>query len=228
MPRTDRNPLPHRRDVLRLGAAAGFGLGVASLVPGMWPAASPRRPRVAAIMTVMTYRSHAHVILENFLQRYLFNGQWTDPGVDVVSFYVDQFPDGDMSRRVAAQYGIPTYETTGDAVRAGGQELGVDAVLSIGEHGDYPYNDRDQHMYPRKRFFDEIVAVFRDSGRAVPVFNDKHLSYRWDWARAMYDTSRELDFGLMAGSSVPLGRAMPGKARGAGPALPEMESAACH
>ena len=82
-------------------------------------------------------------------------------------------------------------------------------MLSIGEHGTYPTNEKGQHEYPRKRFFDEIVAVFRKSGKAVPVFSDKHLSYRWDWAKEMYDTSRELKFPLMAGSSVPLAQRRP-------------------
>ena len=34
-----------------------------------------RRPKVAAIFTIFTYRSHAHVLLENFLEPYLFNGK---------------------------------------------------------------------------------------------------------------------------------------------------------
>ena len=38
-------------------------------------------------------------------------------------------------------------------------------------------------------FFDEIVAVMRRSERFVPLFNDKHLSYRWDWAKEMADTA---------------------------------------
>lgn len=173
-------------------------------------AAPVARRRVAAVVTEFTHRSHAHVILENFLEPYLFNGQSIDPGMDVVSLYVDQVPAGkDISREVAKQYGIPIFPTIGEALRSGGKELAVDAVLSIGEHGSYPKNDRSQHMYPRKRFFDEIVAVFRQSGRVVPLFNDKHLSYRWDWASEMMDVARELKIPFMAGSSVPLAQRRP-------------------
>ena len=85
----------------------------------------------------------------------------------------------------------------------------VDAVLSIGEHGKYPVNSKGQMEYPRKRFFDEIAAVFRRDGRPVPVFNDKHLSFRWDWAKEMYDTAQEVKIPLMAGSSVPLAERRP-------------------
>ncbi|HJT31788.1 MAG TPA: hypothetical protein VJ783_07020 [Pirellulales bacterium] len=171
--------------------------------------ASQRRLKVAAVFTEFTYRSHAHVILENFLEPYLFNGRRTEPGMDVVSFYGDQFPAGDMSRAVAKKFGITIFPTIGEALCRGGERLAVDAVLSIGEHGKYPVNAKGQTEYPRKRFFDEIVAVFERSGRAVPVFNDKHLSYRWDWAKQMYDAAGRLKIPLMAGSSVPLAQRRP-------------------
>jgi hypothetical protein len=38
----------------------------------------------------------------------------------------------------------------------------------------------------------------------VPVFNDKHLSYNWDEAKWMFDKSRELNFPLTGGSSIPV------------------------
>ena len=97
-----------------------------------------------------------------------------------------------------------------EALCLGGKSLAVDAVLLIGEHGDYPTNDLGQRMYPRKEFFDQIVAVDATArSRFVPIFNDKHLSYRWDWAKAMYDEARELGIPLMAGSSVPLAQRRP-------------------
>lgn len=161
------------------------------------------------LLTVFHFRSHAYNILENFVGPYLFNGQWTDPGVDVVAMYVDQFPANDMAREVSKRLGIPIYPSISAALCRGGKELAVDGVVSIAEHGDYPFNERGQQLYPRKRFFDEAFAVMKRSDRFVPFFNDKHLSFRWDWAREMFDKCREHDIPLMAGSSVPLAQRMP-------------------
>ena len=183
---------------------------LASTLPAAAFAANPpRRLRVAAIITTFFYHSHAHVLLENFVAPYLFNGKWIDPGMDVVSLYVDQFGEDDLARTFAARHHLPIHPTISAALGCGGPGLAVDAVLSIGEHGKYPVNEKGQTEYPRKRFFDEIVAVFRQAGSVVPVFNDKHLSYRWDWAKAMYDTARELRIPFMAGSSVPLAQRRP-------------------
>ena len=190
-----------------------FSLGAAGLLasPGVSAvAARPiRRPRVAAIFTVLRFRSHAYNILENFMGPYLFRGQMRDPGVDVVSFYADQFPEDDMARDVARRTGVPLYPSIPEALRCGGNDLAVDAVLSIGEHGDYPWDSLGRHLYPRKRFFDESVKVMEDVKRYVPFFNDKHLSYRRDESRTMFDTARENQMPLMAGSSVPLAQRMP-------------------
>jgi hypothetical protein len=188
--------------LLASGGVALEGTNLSAAGPG-------RRLRVAAVVTEYSYRSHAHVILENFLEPYLFNGRRTQSPCDIASLYVDQAPENELSRAIAAKYHIPIHDTIRGALCAGGDRLNVDAVLSIAEHGKYPVNAKGQMEYPRKRFFDEIVAVFRASGRVVPVFSDKHLSYRWDWAREMYDTARSLHIPLMAGSSVPLAQRIP-------------------
>jgi hypothetical protein len=141
--------------------------------------------------------------------KYLFRGQWLDPGVDVVSFYVDQFPNGDMARDASEKYHVPIYKTIDEALCLGGDKLAIDAVLLIAEHGRYPRNELGQQMYPRKEFFDKIVAVIERSKKPVPIFNDKHLSYRWDWSKAMYDDAQRLNIPFMAGSSVPLAERRP-------------------
>lgn len=167
------------------------------------------RPKVAAIFTTFRYRSHAHVILENFLEPYIFCGKRVEPPVEIVSFYADQFSDEDMARETAKKYGIPIYGTIREAMCNGGDRLAVDAALSIAEHGDYPTNEFGQTEYPHKRFFEEIADVVREAGRPVPVFNDKHLSHLWSEAKELYDTARVLKIPLMAGSSVPLAHRKP-------------------
>ena len=135
--------------------------------------------------------------------------RYVDPNMQIMGMYVDQIGKEDMSRDVSRQFNIPIYPSIAEALTPGGGKLAVDAVLLIGEHGNYPTNAKAQVQYPRKEFFDQIVAVFRSSGRVAPVFNDKHLSYRWDWAKEMVDTAREMKIPLMAGSSVPLAERRP-------------------
>jgi hypothetical protein len=111
-------------------------------------------------------------------------------------------------------------------LRCGGDELAVDAVLLIGEHGDYPKNEYGQTQYPRYELFKQVTDVFRSDGRSVPVFNDKHLSWKWDWAREMVDLSHELGFALAAGSSLPGTWRMPSIEMPQGAAVEEMMSVA--
>ena len=115
----------------------------------------------------------------------------------------------DLTDDIVRRFKLPLFKTIEGALTLGGKELAVDAVLMIGEHGSYATSRFGVREYPRKRFFDEIVAVMRRSNRFVPIFNDKHLSYRWDWAREMYDTCRKHRIPFMAGSSVPLAQRRP-------------------
>ncbi len=87
--------------------------------------------------------------------------------------YVDQKPEGDLSGARAKEFGFEVYPTIAEALRCGGKQLAVDAVLIIGEHGDYPRNEKGQILYPRYEFFQQCVKVFEADGRAVPVYNDK-------------------------------------------------------
>ena len=79
-------------------------------------------------------------------------------------------------------------------------------------------------MYPRKRFFDAAVSVMKQANRFVPLFNDKHYSYRWDWAREMVGVARTHRMPLLAGSSVPLAQRRPGLELPRGTRTPEAVS----
>src|SRR5207244_4318861 len=128
---------------------------------------------------------------------------------EVVSAYVDQQPDNDLSRKRAEEFGFKIYPTVAEALRCGGDKLAVDAVLVIGEHGRYPRNELGQTQYPRYEFFRQVVEVFRKDGKAAPVFTDKHLSWKWEWAKEMVETARALPVPLLAGSSLPVTWRMP-------------------
>jgi hypothetical protein len=180
-----------RREFLAAGAAA---------------LAKPEQVKksVAAIVTEYRHRSHADVIVGRILDGYFPNGVKVEPRTRIVSMYTDQIAPKDMSRDLAAKHGFPIYPTIAEALTRGGEALAVDAVLLIGEHGNYPDNEKGQKMYPRFELMQQIVEVFRRSKRSVPVFCDKHLSYSWEKARRMYEWSRELKFAFMAGSSIPV------------------------
>jgi hypothetical protein len=166
---------------------------------------NPNRPKIAAVVTTYFKYSHAQHIVDRFLDGYGWNGTHHYPPMDLVSLYVDQVGTTDLSRERAARHpSMKLCPTIAEALTLGGSKLAVDGVVLVGEHGRYPRNEKGQTQYPRYQFFKQIVEVFRSSGRSVPLFSDKHLSWNWDWAREMYDTSREMRFPFMAGSSLPV------------------------
>ncbi len=167
------------------------------------PRQGPRK-RLAAITTAYWKYSHADDIITKFIEGYGIIGRIHLPHCEVVSLHIEQFPDSDIGKGLAARYKIPLFKTPAETLTLGGKDLAVDGVLLIGEHGDYPTNEKGQILYPRRRLFEEIVKVFRSTGKSVPVYNDKHFSYSWNDAQWMYQQSRELRFPMMAGSSVPV------------------------
>lgn len=171
--------------------------------PFLAPAQSGPK-RVAIIATIYKYLSHAQHMGDRFLIGYPWGGEWQRPNLKVASLYVDQKPEGDQSQERAKEFGFQVYPTIAEALRCGGSKLAVDAVLIIGEHGDYPKNEKGQVLYPRYEFFKQCVDVFEQDGRAVPVYNDKHLSYSFEKAKWMVDASKRLKFPMLAGSSLPV------------------------
>ena len=168
------------------------------------------RPRVAALVTEYRKYSHGQNIVDRLMGGYGWESRWHRPALDVVSLYVDQFPESDLSREREARHpDLHIYPSIAEALTLGGSNLDVDGVLLIAEHGTYPLNEQGQTLYPRYEFFQQMTDVFRSSGRSVPVFFDKHLSWNWDWAQEMVATSHELGFPFMAGSSLPISRRIP-------------------
>jgi hypothetical protein len=161
------------------------------------------RPKLAGVTTVYRKHSHTQHIIDRYLEGYGWNGTHHHPEMDLLGLYVDQVPADDLSRDRAKRFpSMKIYPTIAEALTLGTGKLAVDGVVVVGEHGDYPKTPKGQVQYPRYRFFEEIVKVFRDSGKSVPMFNDKHLSWNWEWAKKMYDTSKEMGFPYMAGSSL--------------------------
>ena len=182
--------------------------GAALLAPHLH-AAGPAKKKLAVVTNVWTDRSHAWHMAERFLHGYPVEGKWHTPPFEVVSAYVDQTPEGDLSRGRAKEFGFTIYPTIAEALRCGGDRLAVDAVLQIGEHGKYPRNEFNQIQYPRYEYFKKIVEVYAKDGHVRPIFNDKHLSWKFEWAKEMVDTSRKMKFPLLAGSSLPVTWRMP-------------------
>lgn len=186
---------------------AFLALPASAAVPGILAqqrTVANNRLKVAAVVTEYRWYSHADVICGRLLGGYSANNVWTAPRTQLVSLYRAQTPNNDMSRDLSARHGFKVRPSIADALTSDGKKLAVDAVVFVGEHGNYPFNDIGQHLYPRFELFSEILDVYEKAGRGLPTFFDKHFSYDWRKAKTMFDRARKLGFPFMAGSSVPL------------------------
>jgi hypothetical protein len=212
----DRSLRLSRRKFLASAAALTLGSGLSAAadpkapeVPAGFRTTPPKpgkdgRKPLAVVCTVYRPLAHAYHIAGRFVHGYTLQGEFHLPRHYVHSLYVDQTPENDLSRELGRDFDIRVTRSIADALTAGSDKLVVDGVLLIGEHGNYPRNDKGQILYPRYEFLEQIVEVFRKTGQVVPVFNDKHLSYSWPRAQKMMAWAEELKFPLMAGSSLPV------------------------
>jgi hypothetical protein len=192
-----------RRDLLVGAAATAVSGGLA--LPTIANAAKPTRPKwVAAVVTAYERGLHADVLIGKILEGWQ-QDRGPGPALRLASMYVEQFTDKDMACSMARKYGVPVFNTIERAVTVGRNCIPVDGVISIGEHGTYPSNDKGQVLHPRRRFFEAITDTFRKYRRVVPVFSDKHLGPVWSDAKWMYDRSQEMNVPFMAGSSMTVG-----------------------
>ena len=202
-------------------------LGYSALLANhrLLPVAAAQAPlRLAVIGTSYHYGSELQILADRFLIGYVHEGDWHMPNVRVVSMYVekgpaaaqgglrggraaaapDPEPSSDLSGARAKEFGFRLCRSIPEALRSGGNQLAVDAVLAIVEQGVYPRNRKGQILYPRYDYFQQCVEVFEVEGRAVPYFNHQSLSFSFRQAQNMVATSERLKFPLLAGSSLPL------------------------
>src|SRR5438094_3908301 len=131
----------NRRNFLHAAAATALSTSLARAEP------AAARKKMAIITTEWRYRSHAWHMGERFLAGYPLKGHWHRPPLEVVAAYVDQTPANDLSRDRAKEFGFKIYPSIAEALRCGTGKLAVDAVLVIGEHGNYPVNKIGQKQY---------------------------------------------------------------------------------
>jgi hypothetical protein len=204
----------NRRTMIRQSAIATAASGIAMPEIHAFGNATLPEPgkkiRVAALCSTYHYLSHAYHIVGRFLDGFaLYDAQDTlhkpSDNFEISSIYIEQMPpETDLGKGIAKKRGVPQFDSIEKALCLGGDQLAVDAVLVIAEHGKYPINEKYQTLYPRYDYIKQVADVFKKSGRSVPVFNDKHLSYDRKKASEIMRWSRELKFPLMAGSSLPI------------------------
>jgi hypothetical protein len=201
----DTNPMFSRRQMLGIAGIAGLTAFAGNAAAAAFPSTQQSRPRIAVLASYWAYtRSHADWIVNKLIDGYWWDGAYMASRVDVVSIYIHQHDASLLGQKVAKAKGIPVFKTVTEALTLGGKELAVDGVVIVAEHGEYATDLRGHWLLPRWWIYQQVVKVFEQSKRSVPVFNDKHLSYNWDDAKWMFDKSRELNFPLTGGSSIPI------------------------
>lgn len=200
----EANPLFTRRQMLGVTGLAGL-TALTGLSTGASAQNPQARPRIAVLASYWAFpRSHADWIVNKLIDGYWWDGAYTPSRVEVVSIYLHQHDTSLLGQKVAKAKNIPVYKTVAEAVTLGGKELAVDGVVIVAEHGDYPTDLKGHWLLPRWWIYEKVIRVFEQSKRSVPIFNDKHLSYNWDESKWMFDKSRELNFPLTGGSSIPI------------------------
>jgi hypothetical protein len=199
----EANPLLSRRQMLGITSMTGLA-ALTGISTNAVAQTEQKRPRIACLVSYWgATRSHSDWIITKLIDGYWWQGAHTPSRVDVVSIYMHQHDESVLGQKVAKAKNIPVFKTVGEAVTLGGKELAVDGVVIVAEHGNYPTDLKGHWLLPRWWIYQQVIKVFEQSNRSVPVFNDKHLSYNWDDAKWMFDKSRELNFPLTGGSSIP-------------------------
>jgi hypothetical protein len=169
-----------------------------------------QRKRVAAIITEYWEISHADVILTKIIEGFTMDGRKYISSIEIVTMYVDKFPENDMSRSISLKHNIPIYGSIREALLNGGNTFDLDGIIIIGEHGDYPINEYGQILYPRRRFFEECLNVMLEFDRIVPVYSDKAFAIEKDDIEWVYNQIKKHEIPFFSSSVLPYARQFPG------------------
>src|SRR6202789_559253 len=171
----DSKSLLTRREMLEITSMAGLS-ALTGIAPNAVAQAPQKRPRIACLVSYWGLpTSHADWIVNKLIDGYWWHGAHTPSRVDVVSVYLNQFDTSLLGQRVCKAKNIPIYKTVGEAVTLGGNELAVDGVVIVCEHGNYPTDLKGHWLLPRWWIYQQGRKAFEPSNRPGPIFNDNHL-----------------------------------------------------
>jgi hypothetical protein len=140
-------------------------LGFVSAAPAI--ADDPPTRRVAAVVTEYRHNSHADVIVSRLLLTDMLDGTGRDSPLKLAALYTDQRPPNDISRLLAASHRFPITPSIAEGphprlrrARRGGRAPDRRAR-------QLPVLRDGQPQYPKRRFWDETIRVFRESGASA-------------------------------------------------------------
>jgi len=171
--------------------------------------ATPAKKPIAALLASWFPNSHPEVIIGRVLHTYTMDGKGEPSQLQIASVYLDRPQKNDFTDKLAAEYHFPVCKTIEDALTLGTGKLAVGGVFLSTEWADYPKDPRGATLYPHRQMFDEVVKVFKASGKVVPVFIDKHVADNWADAYYIYKTAKDMKIPLMAGSTMPVSWRIP-------------------
>src|SRR5437764_12628265 len=100
------------------------------------------RPRLAVILTQYGATSHGLCFCTKLLEGKQFDDHFEPPRCEVASIHLMEVAADDIGVATAQKHGVPMYPSVATALCLGGDELDVDGVVIIGEHGAYPLNEK--------------------------------------------------------------------------------------
>lgn len=143
-------------------------------------------------------------LAERLVVGYPYAGKWQRPPVDIVAVCMQQRPDDDLTEACAAECGFGIYPTVAAALRCGGTHLAVDGVLLVDAAVAGTSDRQPRRGTKAGSLLRQVVDVFQQEKRALPVFNYHQLAAGWDEAGGTSEPAQRLEFPLLAGSVLPV------------------------